>query len=402
MPWKGREAKRGVPGRLRVRAPGARPAGRASAGRVRGAGPHLGEGPGRGRRETIARMRIPSLVLASALGCVRAAAPPAAPAAEVALAGERHLRNVRQLTFGGENAEAYFSFDGRALVFQATPEGAECDQEFVMRADGSGRRRVSTGEGRVTCGYFLPDGSRLLYASTHETSKACPPRPDASQGYVWALHDYQLYTVRLDGSDLRPLAHAPGSYNAEATVSRDGWIVFTSTRDGDLELYKMREDGSGLTRLTHTPGYDGGAFFSADGTRIVFRASRPAGEAAAEYARLLERKLVRPGKLEIFVMNADGTGERQVTRLGAASFAPFFHPDGRRILFASNVGDPRGRNFDLYLVNDDGSGLERITTNDTFDGFPMFSPDGRQLVFASNRNARRPGETNVFIADWVE
>uniref|UniRef100_UPI001F5971AE TolB family protein n=1 Tax=Anaeromyxobacter terrae TaxID=2925406 RepID=UPI001F5971AE len=332
------------------------------------------------------------------------AAPAPAPGArDLALPGERHLRNVRQLTFGGENAEAYFSFDGRELVFQATPEGAGCDRLYVMRADGSGRHQVSSGKGRVTCGYFFPTGERLLYSSTHASGAECPPKPDLSQGYVWALFDYQLYTARPDGSDLAPLAPAPGAYSAEATISRDGWIVFTSTRDGDLELYKMRLDGSGLVRLTHTPGYDGGAFFSADGARIVFRASRPASEAElAEYRRLLAQKLVRPGKLEIYVMNADGSGVRQVTRLGAASFAPFFHPDGRRIVFASNVGDPKGRNFDLYLVNDDGSGLERITTNDTFDGFPMFSPDGRTLVFASNRNARRPGETNVFVADWVE
>lgn len=353
-------------------------------------------------------MRPSAFALALALGCAATHGPaPATPAGagsgDLALPGERHLRNVRQLTSGGENAEAYFSFDGAQLVFQASPEGVPCDQEWVMRADGSGVRRVSNGKGRVTCGYFFPDGSRIVYASTHASSPDCPPRPDSSQGYVWPLHDYQLYTVRPDGSDLRPLAPAPGSYNAEATISADGWMVFTSTRDGDLELYKMRLDGSGLTRLTHTPGYDGGAFFSADGRRIVFRASRPSSpEELAEYHRLLGRKLVRPGKLEIFTMNADGTDVRQVTRLGAASFAPFFHPDGRRILFASNVGDPRGRNFDIYMVNDDGSGLERITTNETFDGFPMFSPDGKKLVFASNRNGRRAGETNVFVADWVE
>ncbi len=352
-----------------------------------------------------------ALVLAAA--CARPLAPgaaapagsagPAAGAPDLAFPGERHLRNVRQLTFGGENAEAYFSFDGRQLVFQATPEGAACDQEYVMGADGSGVRRVSTGEGRVTCGYFFPDASRILYSSTHGSSPDCPRKPDLSQGYVWALYDYQLYTVRPDGTDLRPLAPAPGTYNAEGTLSADGWIVFTSTRDGDLELYKMRLDGSGLARLTRTPGYDGGAFFSADAKRIVFRASRPQGDAElAEYRALLARKLVRPGKLEIYTMNADGAGERQVTRLGAASFAPFFHPDGRRIVFASNVGDPRGRNFDVYIVNDDGTGLERVTTNETFDGFPMFSPDGKKLVFASNRNGGRPGETNVFIADWVE
>ncbi len=272
-----------------------------------------------------------------------------------------------------------------------------------MAADGSRPRMVSTGLGRTTCGYFFPDGSRILYSSTHLASPACPPRPDLSKGYVWALDDFQLFTARPDGSDLRPLAPAPGTYNAEATISADGWIVFTSTRDGDLDLYKMRLDGSGLVRLTRTPGYDGGAFFSHDGRRIVYRASRPrTPQELAEYRALLAQKQVRPTVLEIWVMDADGSNARQVTSLGAASFAPFFLPDDRRIIFASNVGDPRGRNFDLYVVNDDGRGLERITWNDTFDGFPMFSPDGRRLVFASNRHGSRPGETNVFVADWVE
>jgi dipeptidyl aminopeptidase/acylaminoacyl peptidase len=262
---------------------------------------------------------------------------------------------------------------------------------------------VSTGKGRVTCGYFLPGDDRILYASTHELGPGCPEKPDFSLGYVWALYDYQLYTARPDGSDLRPLAHAPGAYTAEATVSKDGWIVFTSTRDGDLDLYKMRLDGSGLTRLTAEPGYDGGAFFSADGKRIVYRASRPrTAEELADYRGLLSRKLVRPSRLEIYVMDADGRNQRQVTDLQAASFAPFFHPDGKRILFASNSGDPRGRNFDIFMVSDDGTGLERITAYEGFDGFPMFSPDGKKLVFSSNRNGKVPGETNVFIADWVE
>jgi TolB protein len=353
-------------------------------------------------------MRTTILAAALALFACARAPSPSAPAAssepDQSAPGERHLRNVRQLTFGGENAEAYFSFDGTRLVFQSTRDGAACDQEYVMRTDGSAVRRVSTGGGAVTCGYFFPDAARIIYASTHETmGPACPPRPDRSEGYVWPLYDYQLYTANPDGGDVRPLAPAPGSYNAEATVSRDGWIVFTSTRDGDLDLYKMRLDGSGLTRLTSTPGYDGGAFFSADGKRIVWRASRPAaGAELDDYRALLSRKLVRPRQLEIWVMNADGTDARQVTTLKAPSFAPFFHPDGRRILFATNLGDPRDANFDLYLVKDDGTGLEKVTTYGGFDGFPMFSPDGRRLVFASNRNGKQPGETNVFLADWIE
>jgi TolB protein len=347
-------------------------------------------------------MRPALLVLALAAACAKPAPPPPVP--DYALPGERHLRHVRQLTFGGENAEAYWSPDGTELIFQSTREGRACDQEYVMRPDGTGARLVSTGGGVVTCGYFFPDGSRILYASTHESmGPACPPKPDRSRGYVWPLYDYQLYTARPDGSDVRPLAPAPGSYNAEATVSKDGWVVFTSTRDGDLDLYKVRLDGTGLTRLTNTPGYDGGAFFSADGKRIVYRASRPApGAEEADYRALLGQKLVRPGRLEIWVMNADGTDQHQVTHVGAANFAPFFHSDGRRIIFASNVKDPRGPNFDLYLVNDDGTGLEQVTTYDGFDGFPMFSPEGGRLVFASNRNGKVPGETNVFVAEWVE
>jgi TolB protein len=343
------------------------------------------------------------LVTASTAGCGRRTPERPAGAADLALPGEKHLRNVRQLTFGGENAEAYYSFDGRWLTFQSTPPGAPCDQQFVMRADGREPRQISSGKGRTTCGYFFPDGARLLYASTEHVAPGCPKPPDMSQGYVWALYDYDIYTARPDGSDLRPLATGPG-YDAEATISKDGWIVFTSTRDGDLELYKMRLDGSQLTRLTSTPGYDGGAFFSADGKRIVWRASRlETEEEKADYQRLLGQGLVRPSQLEIWVMDADGRNAHQVTHLGAASFAPFFHPDGRRIIFSSNAaGGPRSRNFDLYLVNDDGTGLERVTTYEQFDGFPMFSPDGKHLVFGSNRNGSRPGDTNVFVADWVD
>jgi len=355
-------------------------------------------------------MRLTLLLPALALAACAAnppmpapAAPAASPSTPLVLPGERHLANVRQLSFGGENAEAYWSFDGKLLIFQATRDGAPCDQQYVMNADGSGVHRVSSGKGRTTCGYFFPGGERILYASTHEAGDACPPQPDMSQGYVWPLSDYQIYTARPDGSDVRVLAPAPGFYTAEATVSKDGWIVFTSTRDGDLDLYKMRLDGSGLTRLTSEPGYDGGAFFSADGKRIVYRASRPApGPALEDYRSLLARKMVRPGKLEIMTMDADGTNVRQVTRLGAGSFAPFFLPDGKRIIFSSNFGDTKGRNFDLFLVNDDGTGLERVTAYEGFDGFPMFSPDGKKLVFASNRNGSRPGETNLFVADWVE
>jgi Tol biopolymer transport system component len=315
--------------------------------------------------------------------------------------GERHLANLRQLTFGGQNAEAYFSRDGRHLIFQATTGDQRCDQQYVMRVDGTGLRRVSTGRGKTTCGFFFDDDRRILFSSTHHAGDACPPAPDFSQGYVWALDDFDIYTAAADGSDLRRLTDTPG-YDAEATLSPDGrTVVFTSMRDGDLDIYAMGTDGANLRRLTHEPGYDGGPFFSHDGTRIVYRAYHPETPAeVAEYRALLARNLVQPSRMEIWVMDADGGNRRRVTGLGGANFAPYFTPDDRRIIFASNHENPRGRNFDLYLVDLDGANLEPVTRHADFDGFPMFSPDGRRLVWASNRNGRTPGETNIFIADW--
>jgi Tol biopolymer transport system component len=257
--------------------------------------------------------------------------------------------------------------------------------------------------GRTTCGYFFPSGDRILYSSTHHASPICPPPPDYSRGYVWALYDFDIYSARADGSDLKTLFASPG-YDAEATVSpRGDRIVFTSTRDGDLEIYSMAPDGSDVRRLTHEPGYDGGPFFSPDGRKIVYRAHHPESpEELADYRALLRADRVRPGVLEIYVMNADGSDKRQLTDNGAANFAPFFHPNGRQVIFSSNLHDPDSRNFDLYLIDLDGTGLSRVTTHPEFDSFPMFTRDGRHLVFASNREARNPGDTNLFIAEWIE
>jgi Tol biopolymer transport system component len=346
------------------------------------------------------------IALAFALGCAPAptSAPAPAPTIVASEPGEHHLRNIRQLTLGGNNAEAYFSPDGQRLIFQRQERAdSGCDQQYVMNVDGSGLRRISNGLGRTTCGYFYDGGRRILYSSTFEASPACPPPPDRSQGYVWPLGRFELYTARADGGDLRRLT-TNEAYDAEATVSPDGKrVIFTSTRDGDIELYVMNVDGTDVQRVTQRVGYDGGAFFSPDGHSIVWRAMYPETAAdTADYRRLLAQRLVRPSRLELWVADADGRNPRQVTRLGAASFAPYFHPDGKRIVFASNRPDPRSRNFDLYLVNLDGSGLERVTTSPQFDAFPMFSPDGKRIVFASNRHAAREGETNIFIADWVE
>jgi Tol biopolymer transport system component len=330
------------------------------------------------------------------------ASEPSSPARTVAAdSGESRFGQVRQLTFGGENAEAYFSADGSRLIFQSTRDGRGCDQQFIMDVDGGNVHMVSTGKGRTTCGYFYAGDDRILYSSTQAADSACPEKPDPSKGYVWGLDPYEIYTARPDGSDLRQLTdwHA---YTAEATLSPDGQtIVFTSTKDGDLDIYTMSVDGSNLRRLTSEPGYDGGAFFSPDGTQIVYRAYHPTDPSElAAYRDLLSNHLVRPNLMEIWVMNADGTGQRQITSLGGANFAPFFAPDGQQIIFSSNYKDPHSGNFDLYLINVDGSGLEQVTTNETFDGFPMFSPDGSKLVWASNRLADDAHETNLFIAEW--
>ena len=333
------------------------------------------------------------------------AALPRAPqdGTPLAMPEEKHLRNVRQLTFGGENAEAYFSADDRQLIFQAHT-GPGCDQIYTMAIDGSGRRLVSTGKGKTTCSYFFPNGKRVLYGSTHSAGPECPAPPDYSRGYVWKLYpEFDIYTARTDGSGVKQLTRTSG-YDAEATISRDGKkIVFTSTRDGDIDIYTMEANGRNVRRLTTAVGYDGGPFFSPDGKSIVYRAHHPeTPQEIADYKELLKSHSLRPTRFELWVMNADGSNKRRLTDFRAASFAPFFHPDGKRIIFASNLHDPRSRNFDLYMINVDGSGLERITYHEAFDSFPMFTSDGKRLVWASNRYQAKPGDTNIFIADWVE
>jgi TolB protein len=313
--------------------------------------------------------------------------------------GETHFANIRQLTFGGENAEAYFSRDGKRLIFQATRDGRSCDQEFVMNADGSNVHRVSTGLGKTTCGYFYDGDAKIFFGSTHAADSACPPKPDPSKGYVWGLDPYDIYTASPDGSGLQRLTNY-GVYTAEGTLSPDGTtIVFTSLKDGDLDIYTMHTDGSALKKLTTAPGYDGGPFWSHDGKRIVYRAWHPSDTALTNYQDLLKQRLVRPNRMEIWVMNADGSNQHQITNLGGANFAPYFTPDDKRIIFSSNYKNPHSRNFELYLIDDDGGHLEAVTNHPEFDGFPMFSPDGSKLVWASGRSSK-PGELNLFLADW--
>ncbi len=345
---------------------------------------------------------------------------PAAPNAPSVLRqpfeGEKHFGRMRQLTFGGQNAEAYWSFDESKLIFQATRGTLTADQIFTMKPDGSDLRMVSTGQGRTTCSYFLPGDERILYASTHLAGAKPEPIPEYDRrklGYVWPIfNSYEIFTSLPDGSTLVNLSNSPG-YDAEATVSPKGdRIVFTSTRDGDLDLYTMNLDGSDVKRVTDAPGYDGGAFFSWDGKKIVWRAPNRDDVDVEESKALLKRELVRPNKLEIWVMDADGSNKVQVTRNGAANFGPFFHPDNRRIIFSSNMDAPKGRNFELYLVDTETGETERVThfqrwregarSSDDFDGFPMFTSDGKRLVFCSNRFNDVPNETNVFVVDWID
>ncbi|MCB0597902.1 MAG: PD40 domain-containing protein [Lewinellaceae bacterium] len=323
---------------------------------------------------------------------------------------ETHLKNVRQLTFGGDNAEAYWSFNGQYLSFQATNEswGAECDQIYYMPASGfTGDKPplVSTGKGRTTCAYFLPGDEAILYASTHLASEACPEVPRSVQGkYVWPVYaDFDIFVADLDGNVTKQLTDSPG-YDAEATLSPDGQkIVFTSTRSGDLELWTMDIDGSNPRQVTNELGYDGGAFFSPDSKKLVFRASRPKTEEEVNlYKSLLAENVVQPTDMEVFVCNVDGSEMQQVTNLGKANWAPYFHPSGERILFASNHHTGSGRQFNIFSVKLDGTGLQQITFDETFDAFPMFSPDGKKIAFSSNRNNGGTRNTNVFVADWVE
>ncbi len=347
-------------------------------------------------------MVILSMILAAVAAFLAAAGQqPAAPATPPA--PEPRLQNIRQLTFGGQNAEAYFSPDGKRIIFQSTRGDLKCDQIFIMNADGSAARMVSTGRGRTTCGYFLPDGKRFVYASTHEASPECPPPPDRSRGYVWPVYaEYELYVAADDGQQIARLTNRPG-YDAEATVNwRSRKIVWTALREGDLDLYSMDLDGRNQKRLTSKPGYDGGAFYSNDGKKLVWRAHYPADAAGlADYRAKLVENLTAPMKMELWVADSTGRKEGQVTAFGCASFAPSFSPDGRKIVFASNKNRCDSRFFELFAVNADGCGLEQVTFSGGFNSFPVFSPDGRQLLFISDRNAKERYEFNVFIADWV-
>lgn len=321
---------------------------------------------------------------------------------------EKHFSNVQQLTFGGDNAEAYFSFNNQLLTLQITnpKAGLACDKIFWMDLKDGKLHPLSSGKGRTTCSYFMPGDKSIIFASTHGTQDTCPPVPDRQKikKYVWPLYpSYDIYVASLDGKIIQQLTNTKG-YDAEATLSPDGkTIIFTSTRNGDIDLYTMDVKGGHLKQITNTLGYDGGANFSPDGKKIVWRASRPTTDSEIkEYKELLAADMVAPTQMEVFVANADGSDVQQVTKLGQANWAPAFHPSGKKIIFSSNHQSPRGFPFNLYLINLDGTGLEKISHDGGFDAFPMFSPDGKKIVFCSNRHNGGGHDTNVFIADWKD
>jgi Tol biopolymer transport system component len=353
-------------------------------------------------------MRTISLLLVGCalLGCVNRKPEPAPPAGAFI---DRHMRNVTQLTFDGDNGEAYFSRDGKKLIFQSNRGVYGCDKIWTMNIDGSGMRMVSPDHGAHTCSFFCPDNRCIVFASTSHLPGDCPPKGQLPRGYVWPLYPYDIFTANLDGTGLTRLTDNP-KYDAEPVISSDGkQLVFGSQREGDFDIYIMNIDGSQVRRLTDRLGYDGGPWFSPDGGKIVWRAWYPeTGEEKALWKDSMEKDYIVAVPLDIWVMDADGSNKRRIIRNGATNWAPSWHPDGRRIIFSSNMDDWRadigkfGHNFEIYMINLDGTGLERITYNTTFDSFPMFSPDGRKLSFASNRNPRKPRETDIFIADWEE
>jgi TolB protein len=317
---------------------------------------------------------------------------------------EKHLKNVKQLTFGGENAEAYWSFDNTRLTYQAknAKTGLMCDQIFMMGINDTTRQLISTGKGRTTCSFFLPGDSLILYASTHLYGDSCPPEPVRKpHQYLWPVYgEYEIFITDLKGNIVKRLTDNH-FYDAEATVSPKGdKIIFTSDRTGDLELFTMNLDGSDVKQITNSPGYDGGACFSPDGKQIVWRASHfDSDSELIEYKENLKKHLVSPMKMELFIANADGSNRRQLTSLGGANWAPCFDPTGKKVIFSSNHVT-KAIPFNLYMINTDGTGLEQITYEKVFDAFPMFSYDGKKFVWCSNRANGGTRETNIFVADW--
>lgn len=332
----------------------------------------------------------------------------------VLFAGESHFKNIIQLTSGGDNAEAYWSFDSKRASFQRTnpKEGINCDQIFMglvptNNTESFTYKLISGNKGRTTCSFFTKDGAHIIYASTKNGADDCPPAVDRAKygnRYIWPLYaSYDIFIADTNGKNEQQITNSEG-YDAEATLSSDGQkMIYCSVKDGDLDLYVMDLKTKKEIRITNTLGYDGGAWFSPDGKKIVWRASRPSTPSEVEeYKALLKEGLVAPTQMEVWIANADGTDAKQITHLGQANWAPNFTPDGKHIIFCSNHEYKRGFPFNMYLMDLEGNHIEKISRDKGFDAFPMFSPDGKRILFSSNRNNGGTRDTNLFVADWVD
>jgi Tol biopolymer transport system component len=320
------------------------------------------------------------------------------------------LSRIRRLTVEGRRAgEGYWGPDGQRLVFQSEREpGNPFYQIYLMDMASGDVSRVSPGLGKTTCSFINPQTGDVLFASTHHDPRSKQLQDEElkfrasgqERRYAWDYDpEFEIYALAEKAGGLTRLTNAKG-YDAEASYSPDGqWIAFSSMRDAYNrpltaaeqkqievdpsyfgEIYLMRADGSGQTRLTTVPGYDGGPFFSPDGTRIIWR-------------RFDEQGLIA----NVWTMKLDGSDARQVTDFGSMSWAPYIHPSGEYILFASNkLGF---ENFEVFMTDIDGRKEPvRVTYSDGFDGLPVPSPDGRRIAWTSSRGGGREGQ--IFLAEW--
>lgn len=277
--------------------------------------------------------------------------------------------------------EAYFSPDGQSIVFQAVPTGKKDYQIYSMSLEERIPRMISTGKGACTCAFFRPDGKKVIFASSHGDPEldTREKQTEESGRYVWELTPYMnIYEANPDGSQLVALTNGP-AYHAECAYSSDGThIVYASNEDGAMNLYTMRSDGSDVRQITHTTGcYNGGPFFSPDGTKIIFRADREV-----------------PDYLQIYEIGANGQNERQLTDNGAVNWAPFWHPNGRVIAYTTSLHGHR--HYEIYLLDVESGATCRLTHNENFDGLPSFDRTGTRLLWTSKRGDDRTCQ--IFMA----
>jgi len=318
------------------------------------------------------------------------------------------IENVKQLSFQGDNGEAYFNSDDSKVIFQSKRNNNNCDKLYIVDINGNNLTEFVANDGAFTCAYFSLDDRYIFFSSTMHLGSECPeiykdPNP---RKYIWPLRDYEIF--RYDNGAVKQLTNYSG-YNAETTTHPfEEKVIFTSLRDGDINLFEMDYNGENVKQITSEYGYDGGAFYSPNGENIVWRAWYPTSdEEISMWKNNLAKKFIESVPLDIYVAKNDGSEKQRLTSNGATNWAPSWHPDGKHIVFSSNMDDWRedynayGSNFELYMINIATKTLTRLTNNDTFDSFSVFSKNGKKIVFSSNRDAENPRNTNIFIADIV-